>query len=62
MTAMETTLIALRDGDIPAKVMVGGAPVTKDYAMNTVGADAYAPDAASAANIAVELLHSGQSA
>ena len=33
------------------KVMVGGAPITQDYA-NEIGADAYAPDAASAAEIA----------
>ncbi len=37
------------------KVMVGGAPVTPEYA-ESIGADAYTPDAASAANKAVELL------
>ncbi len=34
------------------KVMVGGAPVTQDFC-NSIGADGYAPDAASAADIAV---------
>ncbi len=42
----------LRDS---VKVMVGGAPVTPEYA-ESIGADAYTPDAASAANKAVELL------
>ena len=37
------------------KVMVGGAPVTESYARE-IGADAYAPDAASAADAAKELL------
>ncbi len=36
------------------KVMVGGAPVTKDFALE-IGADGYAPDAASAADLAKEL-------
>ena len=42
----------LRDS---VKVMVGGAPVTPEYA-ESIGADAYTPYAASAANTAVELL------
>jgi 5-methyltetrahydrofolate--homocysteine methyltransferase len=37
------------------KVMVGGAPVTQEFA-NEIGADAYAPDAASAVDKARELL------
>ena len=37
------------------KVMVGGAPVTEDFA-RSIGADAYTPDAGSAASRAVELL------
>ena len=37
------------------KVMVGGAPVTEAYA-RTIGADLYAPDAASAASRATELI------
>ena len=42
----------VRDG---AKVMIGGAPVTQNYA-DEVGADGYAPDAASAVDSARELL------
>lgn len=37
------------------KIMIGGAPVTQDYC-ELIGADAYTPDAASAAVRAVELL------
>ena len=37
------------------KVMVGGAPVTQEFA-NEIGADVYAPDAASAVDKASELL------
>ncbi|MBC7099553.1 corrinoid protein [Candidatus Bipolaricaulota bacterium] len=42
----------LRDG---VKVMVGGAPVTQEYA-EKIGADGYAPDAASAVELAKRLL------
>ena len=37
------------------KVMIGGAPVTQKFA-DEVGADGYAPDAASAVDKAKELL------
>ena len=36
------------------KVMVGGAPITQEFA-DEIGADAYTPDAASAAAKAKEL-------
>lgn len=50
------TLVAegLRD---KVKVMIGGAPVTESYAKE-IGADAFTPDAASAAETALELLKS----
>jgi 5-methyltetrahydrofolate--homocysteine methyltransferase len=35
--------------------MIGGAPVTQNFA-DEVGADGYAPDAASAADLAKELI------
>ena len=38
------------------KVMIGGAPVTEQYALD-IGADIYAPDAASAAQRASQSLH-----
>jgi len=37
------------------KVMVGGAPVTKDY-QKKIGAAGYAPDAASAVDVAKQLV------
>ena len=37
------------------KIMVGGAPVTDEFRLS-IGADAYAPDAASAADAALELM------
>jgi 5-methyltetrahydrofolate--homocysteine methyltransferase len=37
------------------KIMVGGAPVTKNYAKE-IGADGYAPDAGSATKLAKALL------
>jgi len=36
------------------KVMIGGAPVTQAFA-DEIGADGYAPDAASAADLAKKL-------
>ena len=37
------------------KIMIGGAPITQEFA-DEIGADAYAPDAGSAAVIAVQLV------
>ena len=55
MPGMEKTLKALRDADVAAKIIVGGAPVTQDYA-DKIGADGYAPDAASAVDVAKSLV------
>lgn len=57
LPAMEEAIRLCRDldGGHTPKIMVGGAPVTQDFA-DRVGADGYAPDAASAANLARELL------
>ena len=56
MVAMRTTIEALEEAGLrdSVKVMVGGAPVTESYATD-IGADAYAPDAASAVDRAREL-------
>jgi 5-methyltetrahydrofolate--homocysteine methyltransferase len=50
MPAMKAALDALKDSGIRdnVKVMVGGAPVTQNYA-DEIGADLYAPDGPSAA-------------
>jgi methanogenic corrinoid protein MtbC1 len=55
MPAMKDTVAAIRkSGLIGFKILVGGAPITQDYA-DLIGADAYAPDAASAAVVAKQL-------
>jgi 5-methyltetrahydrofolate--homocysteine methyltransferase len=55
MPAMEKTVKAIRDAGISAKIMVGGAPITQDYA-DKIGADGYAPDAAMAVQAAKKLV------
>lgn len=56
MPAMKNTVKALTDAGVRdgIKVMVGGAPITPEFAAE-IGADAYTPDAASAAQKAKEL-------
>ncbi|MBC8216929.1 MAG: corrinoid protein [Planctomycetes bacterium] len=55
MPAMEKTINALKEAGVSAKIMIGGAPVTQDYA-DRVGAHGYAADAASAVDIAKTLV------
>lgn len=55
MPAMEKTIAALKEAGITAKIVVGGAPVTQDYA-ERIGADGYAADAASAVDTAKTLV------
>lgn len=56
MPAMKETVAALKASGLTGfKVMVGGAPVTQEFATE-IGADAYAPDAGSAAVKAKELV------
>ena len=55
MPAMETTVKALRDAGITAKIIIGGAPITQAYA-DKIGADGYSADAASAVNVAKKFL------
>jgi len=56
MPALKETIDAFVNAGVRdrIKVMVGGAPVTQAYA-DSVGADGYAPDAASAAELAKKL-------
>jgi 5-methyltetrahydrofolate--homocysteine methyltransferase len=56
MPAMRNTVKAIRDAGLSVKIVVGGAPVTLEYARE-IGADAYAADAASAVDAAMSLLH-----
>ena len=57
MPALRDTVAALNAADFRSKikVMVGGAPITQEFA-DKIGADAYTPDAASAAKRAKELV------
>ena len=57
MVQMKTTIDALQEAGLrdTVKIMIGGAPVTAAYAQQ-IGADAYAPDAASAVDIARDLV------
>ncbi|MCF8027442.1 MAG: corrinoid protein [Desulfobacteraceae bacterium] len=58
MPAMQATVEALKESGLSGfKVIVGGAPVTQEFA-DKIGADAYAPDAGSAAVKARELVNS----
>ena len=56
--AMPKVIKALEDAGLrdQVKIMVGGAPVTEAYKQE-IGADGYAPDAASAVRVAKELLN-----
>jgi corrinoid protein of di/trimethylamine methyltransferase len=56
MPAMKDTVTAIKGAGLAGrfKIMVGGAPITQDYA-SQIGADAYAADAASAAVLAKQL-------
>jgi 5-methyltetrahydrofolate--homocysteine methyltransferase len=57
MPAMSSTITALSDAGLrdKVKVMIGGAPVTAEFATE-IGADCYAPDAGSAVVEAKRLL------
>jgi len=55
MPAMEKTIQAIKKSNLSTKVMIGGAPVTQGYA-DKIGADGYAPDAASAVDLAKRLI------
>jgi 5-methyltetrahydrofolate--homocysteine methyltransferase len=57
MPSMQKTIDALVEAGVREgiKVMIGGAPVTQSYA-DEIGADGYAPDAASAVDLARSLM------
>ncbi|MEN6400322.1 MAG: corrinoid protein [Armatimonadia bacterium] len=57
MPSMKDTIESLKEAGVrdQVKVMIGGAPVTQNYA-DEIGADGYSPDAASAVDKAAELL------
>jgi 5-methyltetrahydrofolate--homocysteine methyltransferase len=59
MPAMRDTVKAIREAGLPVKVVIGGAPITNEFARE-IGADAYSQDAGTAVDTALALLQ-GQS-
>ena len=55
MPSMEKTLKAIKAAGLGVKIMIGGAPVTQSYA-DKIGADGYAADAATAVDVAKQLI------
>ena len=57
MTGMKEIIEMFRTDDIvkDVKIIIGGAPITQEYA-DKISADGYAPDAASATDLAIDLL------
>jgi len=55
MPAMRETMKLLRDAGARVKVMIGGAPITPEFARE-IGADGYSADAGSAVEAALALL------
>ena len=55
MPEMKNVVEKAKADGLDAKIIIGGAPVTQAYA-DEIGADGYAPDAASAVDVGKELL------
>ena len=57
MTSMKEIIDAINEAGLrdQVKIMIGGAPITQEYA-DEIGADGYSFDAASAAQLAMELI------
>ncbi|MFC1489791.1 corrinoid protein [Candidatus Latescibacterota bacterium] len=57
MPAMKNTIDAIKEAGLrdSVKIIVGGAPLTQAFA-DEIGADGYAPDAASASELASQLI------
>ena len=55
MPAMAATVAALKEAGVPAKCIVGGSPVTRDWA-ERIGADGFADDAPAAVALARQLV------
>lgn len=57
MPSMRETVKAIRDAGLTPLILIGGAPITTEYAKE-IGADGYASDAGSAVDTAMALLKS----
>jgi 5-methyltetrahydrofolate--homocysteine methyltransferase len=55
MPAMRQTVALIREKALAVKIMVGGAPITATFA-SEIGADGFSPDAASAVDLARQLV------
>jgi len=56
MPMMKETINAIKAANLSqSKVIIGGAPITQDFA-NEIGADGFAPDAATAVEVARKLM------
>jgi 5-methyltetrahydrofolate--homocysteine methyltransferase len=56
MPQMPEVVQALKDAGVEVKTIIGGAPVTQSFA-DEIGADGYAPDAASAVDAVKDMLN-----
>ena len=56
MPQMTDVVKALKDAGVGVKTIIGGAPVTQSFA-DEIGADGYAADAASAVDVAKQLIN-----
>jgi 5-methyltetrahydrofolate--homocysteine methyltransferase len=54
MPYMRETVAAVKSAGLPVKIMIGGAPVTQQYA-DEIGATGYSADAASSVDLARKL-------
>lgn len=55
MLGMKATIDLMKEEGLNVKCIIGGAPISQEYA-NEIGADGFAPDAASAVDLCKELL------
>jgi 5-methyltetrahydrofolate--homocysteine methyltransferase len=55
MPQMANVVDAVKEAGMDTKVIIGGAPITQDYS-DEIGATGYSPDAASAVDLAKELV------
>jgi 5-methyltetrahydrofolate--homocysteine methyltransferase len=55
MPAMRDTVKAIRNEGLVVKIVVGGAPVTREFARD-IGADGYSKDAGTAVDTAMAIL------
>ena len=55
MTGMKDVVAQIKSKDLDVKVVIGGAPVTQEFA-DDIGADAYGYDAANAVGLVKELI------